>query len=378
MHAREIKGVVMNNPRNPLKREDAQQRYQALQAWVLQQLAEQWPDTPISESNLQPLNSDAGFRVYYRLQDEELTRYSRKLLAVDAPPATEDTGQFVALAQYLRRYGVRTPMVFAADRKRGFLLVEDFGDALLQDTLQSDSATALYGEALLTLLTLQQAPDNPLLIPRYDQALLRRELDIFRDWFVQHLLEYSLDAAEQVMLELLFSQLEASALEQPQVLVHRDYHSRNLLLCESGAMGVIDFQGALWGPCTYDVVSLLRDCYLRWPAADVQRWALGYGNMAMDCGILPEVDAKTYLRWFDWMGLQRHIKVLGIFARLSLRDEKQGYLTDLSRVMGYVLEVADSYPEFADFAQWFRARLLPLAEQQAWYKPGDLSGGQPL
>lgn len=358
----------------PPEHEDAHLRTEVLQDWVRQQLAEQWPEASTVDCNLQSLNGDAGFRRYFRLagKDEACTAFP--LLAVDAPPTTEDSAQFVALAQYLRHHGVRTPRVFAADMVQGFLLVEDFGDGLLQAALQPDSATVLYGEALLTLLALQQAPDNVLLIPRYDQALLRRELDIFREWFVQHLLEYSLDLTEHQLLDAMFHKLEASALQQPQVLVHRDYHSRNLMLCKSGALGVIDFQGALWGPCTYDVVSLLRDCYLRWPEADVRRWALGYGNMAMDVGVLPEVDTQTYLRWFDWMGLQRHIKVLGIFARLSLRDNKPGYLTDLSRVIGYVLAVSATYPELTEFVDWFRARLLPLAEKKAWFKKADIEG----
>jgi aminoglycoside/choline kinase family phosphotransferase len=227
-------------------------------------------------------------------------------------------------------------------------------------------------------LTLQQCPDDLQLIPRYDQALLRRELTIFSEWFVEQLLEYSLNIAEQALLERTFIQLEKSALEQPQVLVHRDYHSRNLLVCESGAVGVIDFQGALWGPCTYDAVSLLRDCYLRWPEEDVQRWALSFGNMAMDAGLLPAVDTTTYLRWFDWMGLQRHIKVLGIFARLHLRDSKPHYLGDLSRVLGYVLDVAAGYQELAEFTDWFRRKILPLAAQQPWYVAADLPLGHVL
>jgi aminoglycoside/choline kinase family phosphotransferase len=354
-------------------------RHQVLAAWVQEQLGKSMGGEPGVISPLRLLNGDAGFRRYYRFDWHHATaHHCGGLLAVDAPPATEDSAQFVALAQYLRRFNVRTPSIFAVDIARGFLLVEDFGDALLQHHLNRETATTLYGEAFMTLLALQQSVDDKQLLPRYDQALLRRELTIFREWFVENLLDYTLNSVECDLLERFFTLLETSALAQPQVLVHRDYHSRNLLLCESGGMGVIDFQGALWGPCTYDAVSLLRDCYLRWPAADVKRWALAYGNLAMETGILPDVDEQTYLRWFDWMGLQRHIKVLGIFARLHLRDHKSGYLGDLSRVVGYVLEVAESYPELADFSRWFRAQLMPQVLQQPWYSAALFAGEDSL
>lgn len=360
----------MNEPRVAV---NADVRLQALSVWVAQQLAEQLSAATPADYQLTGLSSDAGFRRYFRLQVAPNSEaVPLNLLAVDAPPVSEDSAQFVALARYLRAHSVRTPEVFAADVSRGFLLVEDFGDALLQGELHSDTATPLYGEAMMTLLALQQCPDNPQLIPRYDQPMLRRELEIFREWFVEKLLGYVLTETEKKLLAKVFGELESSALEQPQVLVHRDYHSRNLLVCESGALGVIDFQGALWGPCTYDPVSLLRDSYIRWPAQDVQRWALSYGNLAMDVGILPNVDTQTYLRWFDWMGLQRHIKVLGIFARLHLRDHKPNYLADLPRVIGYVLEVAENYPALQDFSHWLREHLLPLAAQHSWYNSADI------
>lgn len=358
-------------------------RLQALAAWVKVQMDLHDGSKPSAIPTLHLLNGDAGFRRYYRFDwspsaNEKRGQQTTGLLAVDAPPATEDSAQFVALAQYLRGFSVRTPAIYAVDIARGFLLVEDFGDALLQHELNRETATALYGEAFMTLLALQQSTDDQQLLPRYDQALLRRELIIFREWFVENLLGYTLNSTEDKLLESLFTKLESSALAQPQVLVHRDYHSRNLLLCESGSMGVIDFQGALWGPCTYDAVSLLRDCYLRWPPEEVKRWALGYGNLAMEIGILPTVDEQTYLQWFDWMGLQRHIKVLGIFARLHLRDHKSGYLGDLSRVVGYVLEVAEAYPELDDFSRWFRAQLMPLVVQQSWYSAALCAGEDSL
>lgn len=377
------------------------QRKQALTSWV----AEQFPEHFQSNASrtqaelpvpvLQSLGSDAGFRRYFRLDisaqrptallDAPLQAaplstaplFTAPLLAVDAPPETEDTALFVSLAKYLREQGIKAPMIIAADVEQGFLLVEDFGDRLLHRELMPDTADTLYGEALMVLLRLQQSTDIPASLPHYDQPMLRRELEIFVQWFVGELLNYSLTAQERILLDRLFEQLETCALEQPQLLVHRDYHSRNLLVCDSGCVGVIDFQGAVVGPFSYDLASLLRDCYIRWPADQVRRWALSYGNMAMEVGIIPKVNEAQFMRWFDWIGLQRHIKVLGIFARLHLRDGKAHYLAELPLVIRYLLEVANSYPQLNDFAQWFEQHLLPLAEQQNWYKDyrsaGDVS-----
>lgn len=349
-----------------------EQRKRALTDWVGQQLQAN-PGLAAIETGaveLVSIGSDAGFRRYYRLTPDLCAVTSlgeMPLLAVDAPPATEDSGLFVLLAGYLRAQGVSAPAVIAHDLPQGFLLVEDFGDRLLQNELTPDTVNGLYGEALMTLLRLQQCIDTPDSLPTYDQPMLRRELTIFNEWFVDRLLGYSLNETEHLMLDAFFSHLETAALEQPQVLVHRDYHSRNLLVRDTGSLGVIDFQGAVIGPFSYDLVSLLRDCYIRWPATEVRRWALSYGNMAMDVGILPPVSEEDYLRWFDSVGLQRHIKVLGIFARLHLRDDKPHYLADLPLVIRYVLEVANLYPQLQEFASWFEQHLLPCAQQQSWY-----------
>lgn len=354
-----------------------EQRKQALTHWVGQQfkINPSLAAVNMASVKLDSLGSDAGFRRYYRLAPESFAVPSLAnplpLLAVDAPPETEDSELFVLMARYLRAHGIGAPAIIATDLSKGFLLVEDFGDRLLQNELNADTVNGLYGEALMTLLRLQQCADIPELLPHYDQAMLRRELEIFSEWFVGKLLGYSLSDAERAMLGQVFSALETSALEQPQVLVHRDYHSRNLMLKETGSIGVIDFQGAVVGPLCYDLASLLRDCYIAWPADEVKRWALSYGNMAMEVGILPQVNEADYLGWFDWIGLQRHLKVLGIFARLHLRDAKSHYLADLPLVIRYTLEVANHYAEFKPFVQWFEQQLLPLIKQQAWYIPGS-------
>ncbi len=338
----------------------------ALANWVTLNTPADWH--PI---DLQSLGSDAGFRRYFRFQ------HPSQWLAVDAPPATEDSAQFIAIASLIRTQGVHSPAIFAADAANGFLLVEDMGDNLLFRAANNHNADSLYTNAIDTLLQLHRCADNPTLIPRYDRALLRRELEIFNEWFVGKLLGHSLTTAEQQQLDRLFNLLEDNSLSQPQGFVHRDYHSRNLILRTDGQLGVIDFQGALWGGVTYDLVSLLRDCYLRWPAEKVTQWALYYRQRAIELQQIPAVDEKVFLRWFDLLGLQRHIKVLGIFARLNLRDSKPGYLQDLPLVLRYTLEVAQQYPELHAFTDWFAHCLLPLAQQQDWYRDYQTAGDRP-
>lgn len=342
------------------------EREHALTLWVARELK-----CAPESIQLTSIASDAGFRRYFRF------RSPSQWLAVDAPPQTEDTHQFVTLARYLSSHNVNTPKIFAAEESAGFLLVEDFGDELLHRQLSPTNAAARYQQTFSALLSLQACPDEPALIPRYDLALLRRELEIFSEWFVGNLLGYNLSPTEIAMLDALFVDLENNALEQPQTLVHRDFHSRNLLVRADSTLGVIDFQGALWGGCTYDLVSLLRDCYIRWPAEQVNAWVLDYRQTAINAGLLDiNVTEQTYLRWFDAMGLQRHIKVLGIFARLNLRDHKPHYLKDLPLVIRYTLEVAQRYPDFKPFADWFIAQLLPLAQQQSWYSDYRQAGDQ--
>lgn len=352
----------------------------ALSQWVEQQLSERnWSRrTPLK---LESLNGDAGFRRYCRVDSEP------KLLAVYAPIETEDSNAFVAIARYLRDQGVHTPDVIATDFERGFLLVEDFGDTLYSQALEQerDNATELYGETMMTLLRLQQCPvttipcaqnEGMYTLASYDQPRLREEMALLHEWFIPQLLGYDMSAEELAILETMYTQLESAALQQPQVWVHRDFHSRNLIYRDGQSPGVIDFQDAVRGPLTYDLVSLLRDCYIRWPRAQVRQWALAYGDMAVEIGLMEPVTQEGFLRWFDWMGLQRHLKVLGIFARLWLRDGKAGYLKDLPLVIRYTLEVADEYSEFSDFTYWFREKLLPLCEQQPWYSD-YLSAGDP-
>ncbi len=347
--------------------------------WAREELSRRNWGAPES-FDLSPLTGDAGFRRYFRVPSEPA------LLAVFAPPAAEKNEAFCILAEHFIAQGIHAPSVLAVDYEQGFLLLEDFGDVLFQSELTDDSVDMLYGEALLTLLRLQQCsssevvietaakPPQSFVLPEYSVALLKEEMDLFGQWFVPKLLGYDISGAEQSMLKDTFSVLLNNAIEQPQVWVHRDFHSRNLIYREGQAPGVIDFQDAVHGPITYDLVSLLRDCYVRWDAGRVERWALAYGNMAEDVGLVDSVCQKQWLQWFDLMGLQRHIKVLGIFSRLYLRDGKSGYLNDLPLVIRYVLEVAEKYPELTPFVDWFKSVLLPLCEKQDWYSDYRLAG----
>ena len=320
---------------------------------------------------LQPCSGDAGFRQYFRIQG------SSEFLAVNAPPEQIDSTIFVKLVQYLREQGIHAPQVYAVDLARGFLLIEYFGDQLYLSALNADSVESLYGEALLTLLRLQQSPYDEKLFADYDSEKLREEMELFPHWFVGRLLGYVMTDIETAQLERVFKALIDSALAQPAVLVHRDYHSRNLIQRSVGPPGVIDFQDAVWGPVTYDLVSLLKDCYVRWPNSNVKRWAQAYGSMLTSAGLIKPVSTAQFQQWFDWMGLQRHFKVLGIFARLFLRDNKSAYLHDLPLVIRYVLETTADYSQFAPFNQWFRQRLLPLCEQQHWYQNYRNAGFSP-
>ncbi len=341
---------------------------QALTNWVEQQI--QSLDTNTGPLTLSPLSGDAGFRRYYRIHNG-----GKPMLAVHAPVETEDTPLFVALAKTMQQGAVSTPNIIAVDEQRGFLIIEDFGDDLLANELEQepDNADAHYGQAIITLLALQQLRPYSLDLPSYSPTLLQNELNLFPHWFIGELLQQS-HALENFSLTPAFNFLIDNSLQQPQVLVHRDYHSRNLIERQGRSLGVIDFQGAVWGPITYDIVSLLKDCYLRWPADKVEQWALSYARLAKDVGLLPDISDQRFLHWFHLTGLQRHLKVLGIFARLALRDGKQQYLADLPRVLAYVRDTAGRFEQTQPLLAFIDEQLMPAIESQAWYQPGE----QPL
>jgi len=341
-----------------------------------QQLLE-WATSAISAAKRHPktglrldaISGDAGFRCYFRITGSE-----PPMLAVDAPPETEKNQAFCHIAQLFRQRGIHAPQVYAVDYSRGFLLIEDMGDVLYEPLLEQSKEqgqsthVTLYSQAEHCLLKMQTIPSADSGLAAYDAEKLQQEMDLFPEWFVKQLLQSEMTVAISEHLRQMNQQLIRSALAQPQVVVHRDFHCRNLLQVKNNSPGVIDFQDAVVGPVTYDLVSLYRDCYISWPEAEVMQWVLDYRKQCLKQNIIPPVSEAEFLRWFDWMGLQRHIKVLGIFARLYLRDDKPGYLNDLSLVIHYTLSVAKKYPEFSDFVLWFEHELLPKARQCPWYQ----------
>jgi len=328
---------------------------------------------PAAGLQLMPVSGDAGFRSYYRSNTQP------PFIAALAPPEHENNPAFVDIAIAMAQGGVHVPKIIAVNYEQGFLLQEDLGATLYLDVLNKESQGLLYDSAEATLLQIQKLPADSALFPAYDAALLCRELELFPAWFVNGLLDLKLDSQARHLLNDLFAVLINSASEQPQVVVHRDFHSRNLLLLDNGGVGVIDFQDAVFGPVSYDLVSLLRDCYIRWPQALVEQRVEGFRRKLLTQAQGHEQshalhDSGAFLRWFDLMGLQRHLKVLGIFARLSLRDGKGRYLNDLPLVLRYVLEVAQKYPETEGFYRWFIEYLEPKVIGQAWYQPWQSAG----
>ena len=329
-------------------------RYQQLLEWLR-------TDLGLSVESIAPASSDASFRRYFRIHSGGNTH-----IVMDAPPPRENVRPFVAVAKLMANAGVYTPEVRAVDADRGFVLLGDFGYRNYLDELDEASVESLYSDAMTTLLTLQQGVAGVSSdLPAYDERLLRTELEIFREWFLTQWLAVSLSAEESAVIERAWSTLVDSALEQPRVCVHRDYHSRNLMVTDAAGPGVLDFQDAVIGPITYDLASLLRDCYVAWPSDRVYRWMESYRQALLATPLLKESDAGRFRRWFDLMGMQRHLKAIGIFSRLNLRDGKPGYLKDIPRTLGYVTEVGGNYPELAGFMQFVEQRVLPRLAGEA-------------
>ena len=317
-----------------------------------------WLERELGSSGfaLEPASGDASFRRYFRVVHDGCTR-----IAMDAPPGREDIAPFERVAGLLGALGLHAPAVLARDERAGFLLLEDLGGRTYLDAL-ADGADAgpLYADALAALAQMQSmGADIAGRLPVYDRPLLMREMHLFRDWLCGRHLDMVFDDADAAALETSFAFLADAALAQPRVFVHRDYHSRNLMVCASRNPGILDFQDAVHGPVTYDLVSLLRDCYVAWPAGQVRAWTLDYRRQAAGRGIAVGRDETEFLRWFDLMGVQRHLKAAGIFARLCHRDGKAGYLADVPRTLGYVVEVAPAYPELRFLAGLIGERVLP-------------------
>jgi hypothetical protein len=334
------------------------QRATALQHWFRELLPALQGGT--LQGDLLPVSGDASFRRYFRGVTERGT-----WILVDAPPATENSKPFVEVARRLAACGVQVPEVLAADLAQGFMCLSDFGDVLYWSKLAQAQASpsvrptadTLYHAAFAELLKIQACPAGGL--PAFDEEKLLREMRLFTEWFCGGLMQHVLSAAEHALLERTYAFFVSAMLAQPRVFVHRDYHSRNLMYREGLPPGVLDFQDAVAGPVTYDLVSLLKDCYIEWPRTQVNAWALAYAAQAQEKGILAKVVPEQFLRDFDLAGAQRHIKVAGIFSRLWLRDGKAAYLRDIPLVMRYLVTVSDEQPALADFSTWLHERILP-------------------
>ena len=283
-------------------------------------------------------SADASFRRYFRVHVAGET-----FIAMDAPPPQEDCTPFVAVAKLFLAAGLNVPKVIAQDLTQGFLLLSDLGDDTYLSKLTAQNAQQLYGDATDALIKLQLA-SKPNVLPAYDSALLNREMELFPDWYIAKHLGIALQANIHEVLRATFETLNANILAQGQVFVHRDYHSRNLMICDENP-GVLDFQDAVYGAITYDLVSLLKDAYIAWDEEKIIDLAVRYWQPAKKAGLPVPHDFSEFYRDFEWMGAQRHIKVLGIFARLNYRDGKSNYLKDMPLVMEYLRKVCGRYIE---------------------------------
>lgn len=319
-------------------------------------LLERWLEDACRLSNftLAPASADASFRRYFRITLSD----GATLIAMDAPPDKEDCGPFLAVGERMNNAGVHVPAVIAQDLEQGFLLLEDLGDTSYLSALGPDTADELYGDALSALLCLQ-ARAGVQGLPRYDRAMLLAEMQLFSEWLLDRHLGVTLGGDQSRMVANSFDVLADNALVQPVVCVHRDFHSRNLMRMEERNPGVIDFQDAVAGPITYDLVSLLRDCYVRWPDSRVEGWRDSYLAEAIGAGVVDGVDRHTFMTWFDLMGIQRHLKAAGIFARLHHRDGKPGYLGDIPRTLGYVRDVGGRHDDLRPLARLVDDIVLP-------------------
>ena len=316
------------------------ERQLALNHWVAAQLG-------VSDISGEPASADASFRRYFRYHHGGGT-----VIAMDAPPPQEDCRPFVAVAELFGRAGAHVPKILARDFERGFLLLSDLGGQTYLDVLTPDNADDLFADAIEALLCIQSASRQQpeltggALLPGYDEALLRRELALFPEWYLGRHLGLAPDALPEAALARLSDQLVKRALAQGQVIVHRDYMPRNLMLASPNP-GVIDFQDAVFGPISYDPVCLFKDAFISWPLERVEGYLYQYWSAARDRDLPVPADFDTFRVDCDWMGVQRHLKVLGIFARICYRDGKPHYLTDAPRFVAYLREVAERYDELS-------------------------------
>lgn len=321
------------------------------QQW-LQQLFDNEPFT------LTPASEDASFRSYYRAQLND-----RSYILMDAPPQHEDCRPFIDITQRLLACDVNVPQIHEQDLEQGFLLLSDLGDDQYLPHLQESQADSLYRQAIDSLVRFQLRADIKQL-PEYDETLLQREMNLFQDWLLKQYLQIALEPSERQSLTDLQQLLIVNAQQQPQLFVHRDYHSRNLMLSGGQTPGILDYQDAVIGPLSYDLVSLLKDSYVYWEPGQRSDWIDYYLQQLQQQDHGLQFDRTQFQRWFDLMGVQRELKVGGIFARLWLRDNKAGFLQDIPRTLNYIVELKDRYAELDWLITLLQERVLPALEQQ--------------
>lgn len=329
-----------------------QRRQNALNKWVKNQFGS-------SNFTIQPLAGDASFRRYLRIYYN-----NQSYVLMDAPPEKEDIKPFLQVGKILANIGIYTPKIHACEHQQGFLLLEDLGDQLLLSCIGEKNADDLYKKAISILIQLQQCDTRDLPLPHFNEVYMKEELNLFRVWFLDAFLNLNLSKQQNELLDETFDRLIAKIMTQPQVVIHRDYHSRNLLVVPKTdhiELGVIDYQDAMIGPFTYDLVSLLKDCYIQWPHQRILAW-LEYFYRPLsrhhDISLLELTHA------FDACGLQRHLKVLGIFCRLHLRDQKSGYLKDLPLAWHYLLSTLANYAEFNEFYNFMHEKAYPIFKEK--------------
>ena len=326
------------------------ERLNLMQQWLRDELG-------LSEFTVTPASEDASFRRYFRVSWEGNTA-----IVMDAPPGKEDCAAFIDITARLLQCGVNVPDIRASNLQLGFLLIGDLGTELYLDVLNQDNAARLYTDAIDSLVRFQDCAETGGL-PPYAEKLLRQEMSLFNDWLLgRHLRIEPTPVMEQQLVDV-FTLLVDNALQQPGVFVHRDYHSRNLILNRRNP-GIVDYQDAVYGPVTYDLVSLLKDCYIKWPRVRVLSWLEEFRDKCQ-LTTARNAGADQLLRWFDLMGVQRHLKASGIFARLSHRDNKSGFIGDIPRTLSYIVDLEPEYPELQPLTGFIRERVLPGLEERA-------------
>jgi aminoglycoside/choline kinase family phosphotransferase len=318
----------------------------------------------IDKVELVTVSGDASFRRYFRFTNPDKNAQNKTIIAVDAPPEFEDNHSFQKIALILKQNNLLVPEINFIDHKLGFLLLSDLGDELYLPYLNEKSADQLYQSAMNAIISMLLIPAVQLSnVPKYDSHALNLEMDLFDEWFIKQHLKIELTETETQTIKATFSALTENALTQPHHFVHRDYHSRNLMICGVQTPALIDFQDAVVGPITYDLVSLLKDCYIQWPEKQVESWCYAFYQRLIDLQFV-DYPFSTFQKQFDLMGMQRHIKVLGIFCRLNYRDHKPDYLKDLQLTFDYLVQAVAKYPEFSAFYQFLLKRVHPLLQQK--------------